>query len=104
MPEYNDTIRKGFASVTRLQEQMRKATSNAAKPFMAQWLRLATKAGEAQDAGVHRVIIQREYEILETICSCGLIAKGVSLGETPGHLDREGKVTDVFVLEFDAEN
>ena len=104
MPEYNDTIRKGFASVTRLQEQMRKATSNAAKPFMAQWIRLATKAGEAQDAGVHRVIIQREYETLETICSCGLIAKGTSLGETPGHLDREGKVTDEFVLEVKAEN
>ena len=65
---------------------------------MAQWICLATKAGEAQDAGVHTVIIQREYETLETICSCGLIAKGTSLGETPGHLDREGKVTDVFVL------
>ena len=103
MPEYNNTIRKGWASVKRLQEQMRLATSNAAKPFMAQWIRLATAAGEAQVAGIHKAIITRQYEALETICSCGVIAKGTPLDKTEGHLDHYLQVVGVIILEFKPE-
>lgn len=103
MPEYNNTIRKGWASVKRLQEQMRLATSNAAKPFMAQWIRLATAAGKARDAGIHKAIISRQYEALETICSCGVIAKDAPLDKTEGHLDHDLQVVDVIILEVKPE-
>ena len=99
MPEYNNTIRLGHNSVVKLQDAIRKMSSNAGKPFAAQWIRLATLAGEAQDAGIHKAILRRQYETEETICSCGLEAKGTSLDKTPGHLDRDGKVVDVIVIE-----
>ena len=101
MPEYNNTIRLGHKSVAKLQKAIREMSSNAGKPFAAAWIRLATEAGDAQQAGIHKAIISRQYEVLETICSCGLIAKDTPLEQAAGHLDRDGKVTDVFVLELD---
>ncbi len=103
MPEYNNTIRLGQESVAKLQDAIRKMSSNAGKPFAAQWIRLATLAGEAQDAGIHKAILRRQYETEEKICSCGLEAKGTSLDKTPGHLDRDGRVVDVIVLEVGPE-
>ena len=103
MPEYNNTIRLGHKSVAKLQDAIRKMSSNAGKPFAAQWIRLATLAGEAQDAGIHKAILRRQYETEETICSCGLEAKGTSLDKTPGHLDRDGRVVDVILLELKPE-
>ena len=103
MPEYNNTIRLGHKSVAKLHDAIRKMSSNAGKPFAAQWIRLATLAGDAQDAGIHKAILRRQYETEETICSCGLEAKGTSLYKTPGHLDRDGKVVDVILLELKPE-
>lgn len=99
MPEYNNTIRLGYRSVEKLRKAIREMSSNAGKPFAAAWIRLATEAGEAQQAGIHKAIISRQYEVLETICSCGLIAKDTPLEQAEGHLDRDGQVTDVFLLE-----
>lgn len=103
MPEYNNTIRLGHKSVVTLQDAIRKMSSNAGKSFAAQWIRLATLAGEAQDAGIHKAILRRQYETEETICSCGLEAKGTSLDKTPGHLDRDGGVVDVILLDLKPE-
>jgi hypothetical protein len=99
MPEYNNTIRLGYRSVEKLRKAIREMSSNAGKPFAAAWIRLATEAGEAQQAGIHKAISSRQYEVLETICSCGLIAKDTPLEQAEGHLDRDGRVLDVIVLE-----
>jgi len=99
MPEYNNTIRLGYKSVIKLQKSMRQATSNAGKPFAAAWIRLATEAAQAQDAGIHKAILKRQYEALETICSCGVIAKDADLDKTEGHLDADLQVLDVIILE-----
>lgn len=99
MPEYNNTIRLGYRSVEKLRKAIREMSSNAGKPFAAGWIRLATEAGDAQQAGIHKAIISRQYEVLETICSCGLIAKGTPLEQAEGHLDRDGQVLDVIILQ-----
>ena len=38
-------------------------------------------------------------EALETICSCGVIAKDTDLEKTEGHLDADLQVLDVIILE-----
>ena len=99
MIEYNNTIRLGHKSVAKLQTAIREMSSNAGKPFAAAWIRLAAEAGDAQQAGIHKAILRRQYETRETICSCGLIAKDTDLEATPGHLDHEQQVLDVIILE-----
>jgi hypothetical protein len=103
MPEYNNTIRLGYKSVTKLQKAIREMSSNAGKPFAAAWIGLATEAAQAQDAGIHKAIITRQYEALETICTCGVIAKDAPLDKTEGHLDHDLQVVDVIILEVKPE-
>jgi hypothetical protein len=103
MPEYNNTIRLGYKSVTKLQKAIREMSSNGGKPFAAAWIGLATKAAQAQDAGIHKAIITRQYEALETICTCGVIAKDAPLDKTEGHLDHDLQVVDVIILEVKPE-
>jgi hypothetical protein len=38
-------------------------------------------------------------EALDTICSCGVIAKDADLDKTEGHLDADLQVIDVIILE-----
>jgi len=103
MPEYNETIRHGYKSVTKLQKTIREMSSNAGKPFAAAWIGLATRAAEAQDVGVHKAILRRQFEHRETICSCGVIAKDAPLEKTQGHLDQDQRVLDVIILEVKPE-
>jgi hypothetical protein len=99
MPEYDDTIRLGYKSVTRLQTEMRKMHPNSGQPFIARWIGVVTKAAQAQDAAIHVAIQTRLRENLETICSCGVIAKDADLDKTEGHLDADLQVLDVIIFE-----